>query len=50
MRVKLPDDLVSRLEPLADEYGYNGVTDFVREASRLRADELENRNGVEGDE
>jgi len=41
MRVKIPDELASRIEEVAEDKGYNGVTDFVREASRLRADELE---------
>lgn len=45
MRVKLPDELVGRVEKLAEKNGYNGVTDFVREATRLRADELEQLDG-----
>lgn len=45
MRVKLPTELVDRVENIADEKGYNGVTDFVRESVRLRADELEDKDG-----
>lgn len=40
MRVKLPDDLTKRVEDVIDGKGYNGVTDFTREAVRLRLEEV----------
>lgn len=46
VRVQIPDQLAERVERLADQKGYNGVTDFVRESVRLRADELENKNNI----
>lgn len=41
MRVKLPDRLAERVEEIAEQKGYNGVTDFTREAVRIRIEEVD---------
>ena len=44
VRVQIPDELAERVQNAADSMGYNGVSDFSREAIRLRLEDIEDRN------